>query len=551
MILGTVAYMSPEQAEGQSVDSRSDIFSFGAIMYEMLSGQRAFKANSTPGTLAAVINLDPPPLTAVSPAIPPSVERVVSRCLRKDVSRRSQHASDIKLALEELQEETSSASVSTVSVSAASAPVAVPAPAPPRPRSMAAPLVVGGLVVVLAIAGAIATRWRPEPAPSAPTAFAPVPLTSLPGSENNPSFSPDGNQVAFTWTREGDTKADLHVQLIGSTGTPLRLTDDDHNHGSAAWSPDGQSIALWHGPRGWSTNVAADIRLVLVSPLGGAERQVLEWKGAPRRIAWSPDGQWIATSPVGVRELRDKGVTLISPATGERVEWAAIDKSFAGSSDPTFSADGRRMAYIVQRDDFMADVFVASVGAGGRPVGQPVRVSNAGQSARLGAWTADGEHLLLGNGFPSSNGSVVRVRVGGSESFQPLPGLERPSALAISRDGKRLAIARGNLDADVWRVDLGNPAASGPIVRSTLHEEGADYSPDGKRIVFSSNRSGAREIWVADITGENALALTQFGGPVPGSARWSPDGRDVVFDAGRQATPKSSRSRRAAAPCGS
>ena len=80
-------------------------------------------------------------------------------------------------------------------------------------------------------------------------------------------------------------------------------------------------------------------------------------------------------------------------------------------------------------------------------------------------------------------------------------------------------------------MDLGNPAASGSLARSTLHEEGADFSPDGKRIVFSSNRSGAREIWVADITGENALALTQFGGPVLGSARWSPDGRDVVFDA--------------------
>ncbi len=435
MILGTVAYMSPEQAEGQAVDSRSDIFSFGAIMYEMLSGQRAFKANSTPGTLAAVINLEPPPLTAVSPAIPPSVERVVSRCLRKDVTRRAQHASDIKLALEELQEETSSASVSSASGSSgsgASAPVAAPAPIPPRARGMTAPLVVVGLVVALAIAGAMAMWWRPAPAPSAPTAFAPVPLTSLPGSENNPSFSPDGSQVAFTWTREGDAKADLHVQLIGSTGTPLRLTDDDYNHGSAAWSPDGQSIALWHGPRGWSGNVATDIRLVLVSPLGGAERQVLEWKGAPRRISWSPDGQWIAVSPVGVRELRDKGITLISPSTGERVEWAAIDKSFAGSTDPTFSADGRRMAYIVQRDDFIADVFVASVGASGRPVGQPVQVSNAGQSARLGAWTADGEHLLLGNGFPSSNGSVVRVRVGGSEPFQPIPGLERPSALAIS-----------------------------------------------------------------------------------------------------------------------
>ena len=311
--------------------------------------------------------------------------------------------------------------------------------------------------MVLAIAAAIA-MWRPAPAPSAPTAFVPVPLTSLAGSENHPSFSPDGSQVAFTWTREGDTNADLHVQLLGSTSTPLRLTEDDSTHGNAAWSPDGKSIALWHGPRGWSPNVATNIRLVLVAPLGGAERQVLEWNGPPRRIAWSPDGQWIAVSPVAIRDLRDKGVTLIAPSTGERVEWAAIDKSFAGSTDPVFSADGRRIAYIVQRDDFSADVFVAPVGAGGRPDGPPVHVSNAGQSARLPVWTADGEHLLLVNGFQSSSGSVVRVRVGSTEPFEAIPGLERSH---MAHDRARWQAAGDRTGEPRRRSLAGGPRKSG------------------------------------------------------------------------------------------
>ena len=107
-ILGTVAYMSPEQAEGKKVDARSDIFSFGAILYEMLSGQRAFKGESTPATLAAVINLEPRPLSNLPPGVPQAVERLVSRCLRKDLSRRAQHASDIKLALEELRDDSTS-----------------------------------------------------------------------------------------------------------------------------------------------------------------------------------------------------------------------------------------------------------------------------------------------------------------------------------------------------------------------------------------------------------------------------------------------------------
>ncbi len=105
-----------------------------------------------------------------------------------------------------------------------------------------------------------------------------------------------------------------------------------------------------------------DLRLVLVSPLGGVERQVLEWSGVPRRISWSPDGQWLAVSPASFRVQSDKGITLVSPITGERVEWAAIDASYVGSNEPAFSPDGRRIAFTRQRDDFSADVYVAPVG---------------------------------------------------------------------------------------------------------------------------------------------------------------------------------------------
>ena len=358
-----------------------------------------------------------------------------------------------------------------------------------------------------------------------------MPLTALPGSESFPTFSPDGSQFAFTWLREGGRGYDVFAQAIGG-GTPLRLTDDDSGHMYPAWSPDGASIALWHVPRGTSTTATTTQgRLVVVPPLGGAEREVLQWSGAARRISWSPDGRWLAISPVSVRSHRERGITLVSPATGETVEWKTIDPAFAGSTDPDFSPDGQRLAYTRTRDDFSSDLYLARVGADGKPIGPPELLPYGGKEASVPVWTSDGRNLLLLDGVPSSNGGVLRVWLDGTHASQRLAGLEHAGSIAIAGSSGRLAFHRPGIDVDIWRLDVQNPPASGRVAPSTLWEEGADYSSDGGRLAFSSNRSGAREIWVADVSGDNARQLTNFGGPVPGTARWSPDDRQVVFDA--------------------
>jgi Tol biopolymer transport system component/serine/threonine protein kinase len=510
-ILGTVAYMSPEQAEGHPVDARSDIFSFGAILYEMLSGQRAFRAGTTFGTLAAVINLDPEPLATIARHVPPQVDTLVAACLRKDIHRRAQSTADLKSALDGLRE----ASVSG----------ALRLGAPARFGRWSR---IGAIAALAAAAVTAAVAFWPSSPP--PTAFTPSPLTSLPGSESFPTFSPDGSHVAFTWVREAGTGTDVYAQAVGA-GTPLRLTIDDGWHMYPSWSPDGAAIAAWHVPRGTSiTSVSTLARLVLVPPLGGPERQLLEWTGAARRISWSPDGRWLAISPVSVRTHRERGITLVSPGTGQRVDWAAIDATFAASVDPVFSPDGQRIAYTKTRGDFSSEVYLVAVTADGKPGGAPTLLPYGGKEASYPVWTRDGRSLLIIDGVPSSNGGVRRVPVDGSQAG-PLGGLEHAGSLAIARGAGRLAFHRPGIDVDIWRVDLENPAASGRVAPSTLWEEGGDISRDGTRLAFSSNRSGAREIWVADVSGDHAQQLTTFGGPVPGTARWSPDQQLVAFDA--------------------
>jgi len=292
-IVGTVAYMSPEQAQGLPVDARSDIFSFGAVLYEMTTGRRAFQGDTKISTLAAIINQEPAPLGAETPH---DLEKLISRCLRKQPARRFQHMDDVKIALEELKEESDSGKL-------ASSTALQPA-APKRRRWLVAAAVAAVLTVV-------ALAWlylRPSPRRETPLKV--TPLTSSAGLESEPYFSPDGNEVVFVWNGEKGENFDIYRQLTGP-GKPLRLTTDPAEDFSPAWSPDGRSLAFL---RALGAGKAA---VVLMPALGGPERVVGETQAArlawiPQRwLDWSADGRWLVICD-------GASLALLSAETGEK-----------------------------------------------------------------------------------------------------------------------------------------------------------------------------------------------------------------------------------------
>jgi Tol biopolymer transport system component len=500
LVVGTAAYMSPEQAEGKPVDGRSDVFSLGAVIYETLTGTRAFTGDSAASTLAAVIAKEPTPPSQIVADLPLDVEKLVLRCVRKDRDRRFQTMADLKVALEDAKIDSDSRVTAQV-------------PAKARRRRLWFAAASAGALLVAAVAWLLS-----RPAANLPPPVV-VPLTSYSGNESWPSFSPDGTQVAFTWDGEKHDNIDIYVKLIG-TEQPLRLTTDPAPDFQPAWSPDGRQIAFlryWKG-RG---------SIFLISPLGGPERRLADIERSVfPSMSWSPDAKWLAIG----QEPSDgrPGIFLFPLGPGEkrRLTSNPVDRDAA----PAFSPDGRSLAYGCGAGHHTAEVCLVELGPGYAPSGEPRRVTDQGGGIAGLSWMPDGRSLVysaskdLDHSFylwrtPAfTRGTPERLELAGPYAIAPV----------VSPKGGRLAFMRVSQDADIWSLEVGAPATS--LIASTLVDVSPQLSPDGQRVAFASNRSMTMEIWVANRDGSNPVQLTDGIGRSQGAPRWSPDGRVVAFD---------------------
>ena len=528
-IIGTAAYMSPEQAEGRKLDGRSDVFSFGSVLYEMGTGRMPFTGESKLSILSNILNTDPTPPIQIAAGIPPELERIILRCLRKDPARRYQTMADLKVALEDVEAESGSGrQVRQLSL--------------PQRWTWRLPM------LMLMLTGFLA--WRTMRGPENTPPLRAVPLTAESGVARYPSLSPDGNYVAFAWTGPKQDNPDIYVQQIGA-GSPSRRTTDPGNDYNPVWSPDGRTIAFLR-----SQVEAGKSEVRTIPPLGGPERRITDihvrggtWVSPPY-LAWCPDSTClIATDSQG--DGKPDSLFVVSLETGMKRQLTNPPPG-ANDAHPALSSDGIWLVFRRSASLFSGELYRQRLGKGVTAVGEPQRLTPSTLDGSNPVWMPGSKEIL----FSAREGTrtfLWRLAVS-SEGPEQNPPARLPfvgedgmmPVLSRSDPGRplRLVYVRSMEDYNIWRVDLpvpGAPASSPPAVSalsSTRPDWHPQFSPDGRRVAYSSERSGDGGIWLADPDGANSVQIAPMGKWATGYPKWSPNGESIVFHSNRDGQPE-------------
>ncbi len=536
-IVGTVSYMSPEQAEGKKVDARSDIFSFGSVLYEMATGRRAFSGATKLASLSAILNQEPPPIEDA----PPELEKIIARCLRKNPDRRIQHMVDVKLALEDLKEESDSGRLQA---------------AVPRRRSKIGPwTVAAAAVAVVSVTSLVIWLTRPPAALGAPVL---TQLTRDTGLTIDPTLSADGKLLAYASDRNGNGNLNIWVQQVDG-GEPIQVTRDPGNELEPAFSPDGTMIAFRSDAGGGRPGQIQDGAIYVVSSFGGTPRKIASGGQRPR---FSPDGSQIAywSGEFGggsvAFSMRNFCRIFVVATSGGAPRQVRAD--FLGAAFPEWAPDGRHLLFLGRRDEKLP--LEESLDWWVTPLDQGTAIATgtlkATRDEKLRGPTFVYPWALIPSSWDARTNTLVFSAVSGDSTNLWRIGIsprtwkatgpperltsssateEGPSVVSVADGSVRVAFASRAAHSDIWSLPI--EANTGRVTgepRQVTRDSATNFFPslsaDGRKVVFISTRSGHHEIWVKDLTTGEEMALTATGVDKY-SPSFSPDGANVSFSA--------------------
>ncbi len=512
VILGTVHYMSPEQARGTPADYRSDQFSFGLILYEMAAGRRAFEKQSTVQTMAAILSEDAPPIER---EIPAPLRWTIERCLAKEPADRYESTRDLFYELRRLKDYLSQASsVGTV---------AMPAPAalPVRRRRRW----LGSAVALVGVAGAflLGHRLARQDMPDQ-SAYRFTPFAFDPGGQETPLWSPDGKAVAYA----GDTLNGAADQIFArylDAPTPVQITHLKEDADPVAWAPDGRRIIFQRGgePGGlWSVSVA------------GGEPQPFFTGKVGRVVAVSPDLRAVASLRRGDDHRYSVFISSPPGAPWKRYEPDPIaSHTVYNNQYLRFSPDGKKLLVIVRGDRSRDEAWLLPYPAGG---GKPKQVLTGKifyGPTPVFAWLPDSRHVAVS--FQSSPDGESQIWIADTESNQwraVTSGTAGYGSLDVSPDGRKVAFIQTAGNYDIASVDL-ETARARRWMSTDRDEYMAAWAVKQQRMVYVTTRNGPQEIWMQGATGKGRPLITSKDFP-PGT-QWfmspalSPDGERVMY----------------------
>ena len=507
VVLGTVGYMSPEQVRGQAADARSDIFAVGVVLYEMLTGNRAFQRESSVETMNAILKEEPPEIPSSERNFPPSIERMVRRCLEKLPDERFQSARDLSFALEALSNASSSEAESVL--------------APGERRSFTRGLIPVAALATAAIVLASVMLW--PRAPVRPLKFIQITNDSVPKNDmgwpppvTDAPLATDGTRLYFTATSR--TVLPAQVSVGGGEIAPLALPFSNGGSQLMGISPDGSELLVEH-----FTGAEVEVPIWIVPVLGGSPRRLDDLLA--HDVAWSPDKIHIALA-IG------DGLFILDSTTNTKRQ------VFSSSSHrvviwPRWSPDAQRLRFTLE-DSATSSSELWEVRADGSRAHALLPGWNKPAIECCGEWTRDGKAYVFQTGnFHHSD--IWELKEGFLSSSKPTQLTSGPlsfSAPLPSPDGKALYVLGTQRRFELARVDRD----TGHIAPMTVFPSvlAIDYSRDGKYVAYVTDPDGI--LWRSRVDGSDRVQLTYP--PMMASApRWSPDGTQIVFTAIRSGQP--------------